>query len=174
MISAVLGLGRALMVAVEPGEDLIEQVLSACRGHGIEQGYLPVFLGAFSTMTVIGSCGPVPDHQLPMADRVHLENVEGSGSGTLTTDPAGGGPVLHLHAAVGVKHYSANGYAGHVTAAQVQYVAEVVVQEVLEPVVTRAVHPGSAGLPILSFAAAPEPLPGPAPGTASPAAPDPG
>ncbi len=151
MISTVLELGRAVLVVVEPGEELTAQVLRACRAHGIRQGYLPVFLGAFTTMTLIGSCGPTPDHHLPMADRVHLENVEGSGSGTLSTDPGTGDTVLHLHAAVGVKHYSATGYAGHVVAAQVQYVAELVVQEVLDPVLTRAVHPGSAGLPILTF-----------------------
>lgn len=126
-------------------------VLAACGGHGIRQGYLPVFLGAFSTVRLIGTCGPLLDPDAPISDEVWLDNVEGSGSGTLCVDPRQGDSVLHLHAALGVKQYAANGYAGHVLEATVQYVAEIVVQEIVQPLLTRQVHPGSSGLPILHF-----------------------
>jgi predicted DNA-binding protein with PD1-like motif len=151
VISSELVLGRSLLVVVEPGEPLMATVLDACADHGIVQGYLPVFLGAFTTLRLIGTCGPPLDRDAPIADEVWLDNVEGSGSGTLCVDPGQGKTVLHLHAALGVKQYAANGYAGHVLEATVQYVAEIVVQEVVQPLLTRRVHPGSSGLPILHF-----------------------
>jgi len=151
VIRSEIVVGRSLLVVVEPGEPLMTTLVAACGDHGIRQGYLPVFLGAFSTVGLIGTCRPVADPDTPISDAVWLDNVEGAGSGTLCVDPQRGETVLHLHAAVGLKQYAANGYAGHVLEATVQYVAEIVVQEVIEPQLTRQVHPRSHGLPILHF-----------------------
>jgi len=151
MISAELTTGRRFAVVLQPGDDVLASIAAVCAEHGIEQGYLPVFLGAFTRVSIIGTCSPVDDHDAPLPDSVHLEGVEGTGSGTVAFDPATGGVHVHVHVAVGVKAYSANGYAGHLLSATVHYVTEIVVEEVLSPRFIRSPDASAHGLANLAF-----------------------
>jgi len=151
MISAELAVGRRFAVVLQPGDDVFASLAAVCAEHGIEQGYLPVFLGAFTRVSLIGTCAPIADHDAPLPDAVHLEGVEGSGSGTIAFDPATGGVLVHVHAAVGVKAYSANGYAGHLLSATVHYVTEIVVEEVTSPRFIRKPDAAAHGLANLAF-----------------------
>ena len=55
MFSTELTAGRRFAVVLQPGDDVMDSLTRFCRDNGVEQGYLPVFLGAFSDMTVIGT-----------------------------------------------------------------------------------------------------------------------
>nr|WP_276611083.1 PPC domain-containing DNA-binding protein [Kineococcus siccus] len=147
--------GRRVAVVLEPGEDLFGGIAQVCRDLDVRQAYVPVFLGAFSTAELIGTCGPVPDPDLPMTDVVHLDNTEGSGSGSIAWEEATGRVSVHLHASLGLKSRSATAHAGHLLAARVQYVVELVLEEVVAPGLLRVPHPGARGIPALAFASPP-------------------
>lgn len=151
MFSAELRTGRRFALVLQPGDDVTESLTTFCRENGVEQGYLPVFLGAFSALSLIGTCEPVDDEFEPMPKSVHLTNVEGIGSGTIAWSEHGQHVLPHLHVAVGLKSYSATAYAGHLLAATVQYVTEIIVEEVLSPRFSRVPDPAARGIPNLSF-----------------------
>lgn len=153
MFSAELTAGRRFALVLQPGDDVTESLTRFCRENGVEQGYLPVFLGAFSTLSLIGTCEPVDDEFEPMPKSVHLTNVEGIGSGTIAWDGDGARVLPHLHVAVGLKSYSATAYAGHLLAATVQYVTEIVVEEVVSPRFSRVPDPAARGIANLRFTA---------------------
>ncbi|GAA3873160.1 hypothetical protein GCM10022381_15200 [Leifsonia kafniensis] len=153
MFSAELTAGRRFALVLQPGDDVTDSLTRFCRENGVEQGYLPVFLGAFSALSLIGTCEPVDDEFEPMPKSVHLTNVEGIGSGTIAWDGDGLRVLPHLHVAVGLKSYSATAYAGHLLAATVQYVTEIVVEEVTSPRFSRVPDPAARGIPNLSFTA---------------------
>ncbi len=151
MYSAELTTGRRFALVLQPGDDVTESLTRFCRENGVQQGYLAVFLGAFSTVSLIGTCEPVDDEFEPMPQSVHLTNVEGIGSGTIAWSAADELTLPHLHVAVGLKSYSATAYAGHLLAATVQYVTEIVVEEVISPRFRRVPDPAARGIPALSF-----------------------
>lgn len=153
MFSSELVTGRRFAVVLQPGDDVMASLAAVCAEHGIEQGYLPVFLGAFTRVSLIGTCSPINDHDAPLPDSVHLEGVEGTGSGTIAFDPATATVLSHVHVAVGVKAYSAHGYAGHLLAATVHYVTEIVIEEVLSPRFIRQPDAAAHGLANLAFIA---------------------
>ncbi|MGA1838784.1 PPC domain-containing DNA-binding protein [Herbiconiux sp. 11R-BC] len=137
--------GRSILVVLEPGDDVLTGVLVACAAHGIARAVVPVFLGAFTSVTLIAADGPVDDDDAPMPTSITLEWVEGSGSATVAPD-ASGTPVLHLHASVGVKTERGAAYAGHVLAATAHYTVEIVVDEVLGADFARLPDPRAHGL----------------------------
>jgi predicted DNA-binding protein with PD1-like motif len=151
LITTEITTGRRFLLVLQPGDDVLGSLAAACAERGIEQAYLPVFLGAFTRVSLIGTCSPIADHDAPLPDSVHLEGVEGTGSGTIAWDRATGSVTPHVHVAVGVKAYSANGYAGHLLSATVHYVVEIVLEEVLAPRLTRVPDPAASGLANLSF-----------------------
>lgn len=151
MFSSELSTGRRFAVVLQAGDDVLGSLAEFCAENGVEQAYLPVFLGAFSEVTLIGTCERVDDEDEPMPKSVHLTNVEGIGSGTIAWGGADSGVLPHLHAAVGLKSYSATAYAGHLLAATVQYVTEIVVEEVLSPRFSRVPDPAARNIPNLSF-----------------------
>jgi predicted DNA-binding protein with PD1-like motif len=151
MFSTELVGGRRIAVVLQPGDDVFGALGQACAAHGIEQGYLPVFLGAFTEVSLIGTCLPVPDEDLPMKDSVRLTNVEGTGSGTIAWDAEANCVQVHLHVAIGMKSQSASGYAGHLLGGTVHYVTEVVVEEVLAPRFLRRADPAAHNIPNLVF-----------------------
>ncbi len=137
--------GRSILVVLEPGDDVLAGILEACAAHGITRAVVPVFLGAFTRVTLIAADGPVDDDDAPMPTSISLDWVEGSGSATVAPD-ASGTPVLHLHAAVGVKTARAAAYSGHVLAATAHYTVEVVIDEVLGGDFARLPDPRAHGL----------------------------
>ena len=151
MFSTELVGGRRIAVVLQPGDDIFAALGEACAVHGIEQGYLPVFLGAFTEMSLIGTCLPIEDEDLPLKDSVRLTNVEGTGSGTIAWDAVTASVQIHLHVAIGMKSQSAEGYAGHLLGGTVHYVTEVVVEEVLAPRFLRRPDPAAHNIPSLVF-----------------------
>jgi predicted DNA-binding protein with PD1-like motif len=143
--------GRRILVVLEPGDEVLTSLAAACAEHGIRHAAVTTFLGAFTDVDLIGSSTPAVDPDLPMPDRTRVEHVEGTASGTVAPG-ADGHPVVHLHAAVGVKDRAAAGVVGHVLAATTHYTAEVLVEELLlEPggEAVRRPDPRAHGIPTL-------------------------
>ncbi|MDO9399051.1 MAG: DNA-binding protein [Herbiconiux sp.] len=144
--------GRTVLVVLEPGDDVLPALAEACRVHAVRSAVIPVFLGAFREVRIIGAAEPPADEDALMPDAVTVRNSEGLGSGTVTPGPEG--PLIHLHVAVGAKGASAAATAGHLLGGIVQYPVEVVLTEVLEPALTREPNAQARGLPTLTFATA--------------------
>jgi predicted DNA-binding protein with PD1-like motif len=151
VFSTEISVARQFAVVLQPGDDVLGCIAAVCAEQAIEQGYFPVFLGAFSRVSLIGTCGPVEDPDAPLREAVHLGNVEGTGSGTIAGGPSG--VLAHVHVAVGLKSYSATGYAGHLLQATVQYVTEIVIVEVVSPRFERIPDPAAHNIANLAFTA---------------------
>lgn len=151
MRSAEVTPGRRIAVVLHSGDDVLASIAAACTEHGIRQGYIPLFLGAFRAVRFIASQVPGADPEPPLKDSVEVTYAEGVGSGSITWDAETGAPHVHLHVAIGVKDTGATGFAGHVLAATTHYVAELVIDEVLSPVMTREQDELAYGLKNLSF-----------------------
>ena len=149
MFSSEITAGRRIIVVLQPGDDVLPSIVEACDQHGISQGYLPVFLGAFATVTLIATAEPILDEDAPLPLSVTHRNTEGTGSGTLVS--VDGVLVPHVHIAVGAKGQSGAAYAGHLLGATVQYVTEVVIEEVLEPLFDKRADAAAHGLANLWF-----------------------
>lgn len=143
--------GRRFVLALDPGEEVLEALAKACTEHGIRHATISVFSGAFRTARFIAAHTPVDDEEPPLPQEVTVTYTEGIGSGTVMWDPEAELPVPHLHVALGVKNTGATGYAGHLLGAQVHYTTEVVLDEVLSPALLRVPDPRAYGIPTLHF-----------------------
>jgi predicted DNA-binding protein with PD1-like motif len=151
MRSRQLTLGRTFGVVFDHGEDFLPALAEFCAAHDVRQGYLPGFLGAFTTVDLVATCEAPADPVAPIWTRMQLEHVEAVGSGTLATDPTTGHIHPHVHLATGVKRYGAAGYTSHLLAGTVQFVVELLVIEVVAPQMHRPSDPGLYDIPILRF-----------------------
>jgi predicted DNA-binding protein with PD1-like motif len=149
MKSSLVQSGRRLLVILDPGDDVLPALIAACVQNDIVQGYVPVFVGAFRTATLIGTHGSIIDSDAPLADSVVVTNVEGLGSGTIASGIEGAIP--HLHVALGEKGKGAASSAGHLLSAEVQYVTEIVVEEIVSPQLVKRPDPAARGLANLAF-----------------------
>lgn len=141
MRSVRVSAGRRLLVALEPGEEVLASVAALCEQHQFQAAVVPVFLGAFTRVTLIGTREPVEDEDVPLPRSVTVEWVEGLGAATVAPG-ADGVQTVHLHAAVGRKSQGTLAYAGHVLSAVTHYTVELVLDEVLGPPIKR--YPDSA------------------------------
>lgn len=148
MRSTLFTPGRRLIAVLEPGEEVLAAIGALCRQHQVESAVVPVFLGAFTQVTLIGTHEPVQDEDAPLPRSVTVEWVEGTGSATVAPGPDGE-PAVHLHAAVGRKSAGAAGYAGHVLSAVTHYTVELVLEEVTGAVLERRPDPAAHGIPTL-------------------------
>lgn len=151
MRSAEIHPGRQFALLLEPGEDVLSSLVDIARRTGIRQGYVPLFLGAFSVVEFIGTCRTVEDDDLPLNDSVEVSSTEGTGCASIAWDDSTQRPHVHLHAAVGLKRYAATAHAGHVVRAVTQYMCEVVIVEVGSPAWRRVPLPAAYGVPGLEF-----------------------
>jgi len=142
--------GRRLVLAMEPGEEVIASIAGACHRHGIEQAIISMFSGAFRSATLIGATHPIGDPEAPLREAVEVAYTEGIGSGTVSSS-ADGEHVVHLHVALGEKSAGCRAVAGHVLSATVHYVAEVVLDEVLSPRFRREPSEATSGIATLTF-----------------------
>ncbi len=140
--------GTTIVGTLQPGEDVLTAVREVCRAAGIRQGWIPVFSGAFRSITVIGTSDSIDDVDAPLADSVTVHNAEGLGSGTVTT---GAELEVHLHVAVGEKGRESAGTVGHLLAAEVQYPVEIVIEEAVGPELRRSPNPAARGLSTLTL-----------------------
>ncbi|WP_282945579.1 PPC domain-containing DNA-binding protein [Cellulomonas endometrii] len=152
MRSSEVTTGRRVAVVLEPGDDVLGCLADACRQHGIRQGFVPVFSGAFRSVRFIAADSPVTDQEPPLPHEVTVTYTEGIGSGTILWDEESQSALPHVHLAVGVKNAAAAGFAGHLLGAEAHYTVEVLLEEVLAPAMLRVPDPVAYGIPTLHFA----------------------
>ncbi len=152
MQSTEVTIGRRVAIVLEPGDDVLGSLAQACRAHGIRQGFVPVFSGAFRTVRLIAADVPVADQEPPLPQEVTVTYTEGIGSGTIFWDEHAHVVVPHVHLAVGVKNAGAAGFAGHLLGAEAHYTVEVLLEEVVAPVLLRVPDPRAYGIPTMRFA----------------------
>lgn len=141
--------GRRVLVVLEPGDEVLSSLATACRAHGITQALVVTFSGAFRSAELIAGETAPEDPELPSAEVTSVAYTEGIGSGTITSEH--GEYVVHLHVALGDKSRAAAARAGHLLRAETHYVVEIALDEILEPSLARRPHPGSSGVGILAF-----------------------
>lgn len=73
------------------------------------------------------------------------------GCGTIAADNETGGISPHIHTTLGLKEQSALSHTGHLLSAQVQFLTEMLVMEVLSPEMTRPKMPELYNVPLLTF-----------------------
>ncbi|MCP3820871.1 DNA-binding protein [Streptomyces sp. A3M-1-3] len=98
-----LTIGRTFGVTFDHGEDFFDTLSRFCREHGIRQGYVPSFIGAFAEAEIVGACEKLKDPNAPVWAKTYVTNVEAFGAGTLAHDPETGGILPHIHASAGLK-----------------------------------------------------------------------
>ncbi|MEJ3743120.1 DUF296 domain-containing protein [Actinomycetes bacterium KLBMP 9797] len=151
MRSRELTLGRTFVVAFDHGDDYFAALSEFCRTNQVRQGFIPVFIAGFSEVEIVGTCAKLDDPQAPVWSAVHLTNVEALGGGTIAYDQTQDQILPHIHVSVGLKEHSATGHTSHLLSAKVQFLTEMVLVEVAEPVMRRERDPGLYDVPILRF-----------------------
>ncbi|WP_424892283.1 PPC domain-containing DNA-binding protein [Streptomyces sp. XH2] len=143
--------GRSFAVALDHGEDFFAALDRFCREYEIRSAHIPTFIGGFHTARLVGSCQPLADPEAPLWEEVTVESLEVLGGGTLAWDPDAGRLSPHIHVTTGLKAASADGRTSHLLGAKVQFINELVVQEIASPGLIRRADPGLYGVPLLDF-----------------------
>ncbi|GAB3696177.1 hypothetical protein GCM10027589_59190 [Actinocorallia lasiicapitis] len=151
MRSSELTTGRTFGVIFDLGEDFFTALADFCKANEVRQGYIPMFLAAFSDADLVGTCAAVTDPAAPVWSNVHATNVEAIGCGSLAWDPLTDEVLPHVHAAVGLKERSATGLTSHLLGATVQFVTELVIVEVVTPRMHRPRKADMYDVPLLEF-----------------------
>jgi predicted DNA-binding protein with PD1-like motif len=136
---------------LDEGDDFFEALETFCRTNGIRQGYVPMFLAAFSEAEFVGTCEKLSDLKAPVWSGVHLENVEALGCGTIAYDETENRILPHIHAALGLKTHSATAHTSHLLRATVHFTVEMVVVEATGPPMHRIRDPKLYDVPLLAF-----------------------
>ena len=151
MHSAELKLGRTFGVVFEHGKDFFAELAEFCRTNGVRQGYIPMFIAAFKEAEIAGACDRLEDPDAPVWSKVYVENIEVIGAGTLTYNEAEGRLEPHIHVSLGEKPRSARALTSHLFSAKVQFLAELMVIEVLEPKFERVSSPDLYHIALMTF-----------------------
>jgi predicted DNA-binding protein with PD1-like motif len=149
--SAELTIGRTFGLVLDHGDDFFNSLERFCAENGLRSGYLPGFLGAFRQARLVGTCGPVEDPEAPVWDDVTVECVEVVGTGTIAWDLESNSFAPHIHVATGLKTESAHGRTSHLLEAEVQFVNEIIVVEVVKPTFARPRQADLYDVPLLTF-----------------------
>ncbi|MFI2906795.1 PPC domain-containing DNA-binding protein [Streptomyces sp. PDY-4] len=158
MRATELTLGRSFALAFDDGDDFVKELTGFCAEQGIRQAIIPMFLGGFRRVHLVGTAGPLQDPEAPVWDKTVLETVEAVGAGTLAWSPDTDSLAPHLHVAVGRKDLEAAGSVSHLLWAEVQFIQEMVLQEVIAPSMLRP-ECGPHSVPTLTFALSPGTMP---------------
>ena len=113
MHSHQLVTGRTFGFRFDPGERFFPALEEFCSANEVRSGYIPMFIAAFAEADIVGTCDKLDNPGAPVWSKVHLTNAEALGCGTIAWDPAAGRILPHVHAALGLKEHSANGYTSH-------------------------------------------------------------
>jgi predicted DNA-binding protein with PD1-like motif len=148
--SAELTLGRAFGVTFDHGDDFLESLAAFCAEHSLHQGFVPSFIAGLAEVRIVGACDKLEDPDAPVWSAVHLTNVEAFGGGTFTHHDDGSFSP-HIHVTVGEKARSATAATSHLLSAKVQFLTEMLVFEVLSPIMTRERNPHLYDVPLLAF-----------------------
>jgi predicted DNA-binding protein with PD1-like motif len=141
--------GRTIVAVFDHGDDFYTALNQVCTEHRIRQGYIPMFIAGFATADLVGTCERLEDPQAPVWSKVQLSNIEAVGSGTLAWDEAAERIAPHIHVAVGLKEHSATGHTSHLLGATVQFLTEMIIVEVAEPLMFRRKQPELYDVPLL-------------------------
>jgi predicted DNA-binding protein with PD1-like motif len=151
MQSRELTTGRTFGVTFEHGDDFFETLNRFCQDNDVRQGYIPMFIAGFAEAEIVGTCEKLEDPKAPVWSKVHLENAEALGCGTLAYDPENDQVLPHIHTTVGLKAQSAVGHTSHLLSARVQFLVEMLVVEVSQPQMRRVRNPQLYDVPLLGF-----------------------
>lgn len=151
MRSHELTIGRTFGVTFDHGEDFFTALEEFCRANDVRQGYIPVFIAGFAEADLVGTCEKLQDPNAPVWTRVHLENTEALGGGTLARDPETGTLKPHIHVSTGLKSHSATAHTSHLLAARIQFLTEMLLIEVTSPQLIRTPEPDLYDVPLLRF-----------------------
>jgi hypothetical protein len=88
MRASELTIGRTFGVTFDHGEDFLGALARFCKDHEVRQGYLPMFIGAFSQAEIVGARGPLARPDAPLWDRVRIDTVEALGGGHIGARPS--------------------------------------------------------------------------------------
>ncbi|MFE0774192.1 PPC domain-containing DNA-binding protein [Streptomyces sp. NPDC058861] len=150
MRSTELTMGRSFALAFDDGDDLVKELTRFCTAQRIRQAIIPMFLGGFRRVGLVGAAGPLKNPEAPVWEETVLTTVEAVGAGTLAWSPETDSLAPHLHVAVGRKDLEAAGSVSHLLWAEVQFIQEMALQEVISPVMERP-KCGPYDVPTLSF-----------------------
>lgn len=151
MQSAELKIGRSFGVVFEHGKDFFAELGEFCRTNGVRQGYIPMFIAAFKEAEIAGACARLEDPAAPVWSKVYVENIEVIGAGTLTYDEAEDRLEPHIHVSLGERTRSARALTSHLFRAEIQFLAELMVIEVLEPKIERVMNRNLYNIMLMSF-----------------------
>jgi hypothetical protein len=112
---------------------------------------IPTFLAGFATAEIVGTCEKLEDPSAPVWSKVHLENVEAIGCGTIASDPESGQISPHIHTSLGIKDQGAMGHTSHLISAHVLFLTELLIVEVASPTMRRERNPDLYDVPLLTF-----------------------
>jgi predicted DNA-binding protein with PD1-like motif len=146
-----LTIGRTFGVTFEHGEDFFEALAAFCRTESIRQGYIPMFLAGFAEAEIVGTCEKLDDPNAPVWSKVHLENVEAIGCGTIAAHADNDRISPHVHTSLGVKDHGATGHTSHLLSARVLFLVEMLIVEVAGPTMRRQPNPDLYDVPLLAF-----------------------
>ncbi|MVO90753.1 DUF296 domain-containing protein [Streptomyces sp. p1417] len=146
-----LTMGRTFGVTFDHGEDFFDALSAFCREHGVRQGYIPSFIGAFAEVDIVGACEKLEDPDAPVWAKTYVTNVEAFGAGTIAHDPETGDILPHVHVSAGLKTHSADGRTSHLLGAKVQFLSELFIVEVAAPTMSRPRNPALYHVPLLTF-----------------------
>jgi predicted DNA-binding protein with PD1-like motif len=151
MRSAQVTLGRQFICVFDDGDDFFDALDQFCKENSIRQGFIPGFIAGFRDVDLVGTCDKIENPAAPVWSKVHLENAEAYGGGTLAWDKTTGKVAPHIHVAVGLKAHSATGYTSHLMGATVQFLTEMLVIEVTSPQLDRVRDPDLYDAPLIRF-----------------------
>ncbi|MEU1151501.1 PPC domain-containing DNA-binding protein [Streptomyces sp. NPDC005918] len=143
--------GRRFAVAFDDGEDFFASLQDFCHSTGLRAGHIPTLIGGFSSVRLVGTCGPLTDPERPLWDEIEVKNLEVLGGGTLAWDAANNRIAPHIHVSAGLKADSADGRTSHLLGGTVQFITELVIEEWVAPAVTRLPNPNLFDVPLLTF-----------------------
>ncbi|MET9083175.1 PPC domain-containing DNA-binding protein [Streptomyces sp. NPDC004237] len=140
------------MVAIDHGEDFFDALEKFCAQYEIRAGHIPTLLGGFSSIRLVGCSEPLEHPERPLWEEVEITYpLEVFGSGTLAWNQETDQLAPHIHVSAGIKEHSADGRTSHLLGGTVQFINELVVEEIATPDITRLANPELYGVPLLTF-----------------------
>jgi predicted DNA-binding protein with PD1-like motif len=110
MQSRELTIGRTFGVTFDHGDDFFDTLIAFCQSKDIRQGYIPMFLAGFEEAEIVGTSEKLEDPNAPVWSKVHLENVEAVGCGTIAYDAGNDHLLPHIHTSLGIKDHGATAH----------------------------------------------------------------
>lgn len=151
MQSRELTIGRTFGATFDHGDDFFATLITFCRAEKIRQGYIPMFLAGFEEAEIVGTSEKLENPGAPVWSRVHLQNVEAVGCGTIAYDHENDRISPHIHTSLGIKDHGATAHTSHLLSARVLFLVEMLLIEVTGPTMRRPPNANLYDVPLLTF-----------------------